>query len=132
VAAIQTLLRTDTGSFAVRAESPEEALAMFAASIHELPEEEQEAYLSRSLVAHDRVAFDHFSASNGPLILKPTFDDPAAIARALRGGHRVVAALAATSPETSTTITVPRLAVEEAGSKGSEIDGLVLLPRSLR
>jgi hypothetical protein len=112
--AIGEWLRESTSSFAVRAESPEEALAVLASAIFELPEVEQEGYLARTIVARDRASLDHFAASGESLILIPTFEDSAGFARAARLGHCVVAAIPSTSQETSTTVTVERLSVEEA------------------
>ena len=134
--AIHEQLLTATHSFAVRAESAEEALAVFAAAVFELPEAERDAYLARTIVARDRIGLDHFAAAEEPLILVPTFEDPGAIARATRRGHRVVAAAPITFPETGTTVTVSRLSVDEgadaladAGVRKDDARELAILAR---
>lgn len=75
---------------AVSADSREEALAFFTASLGELPDTESWTILSRAIVVRDPSHWGALTAREEPLILIPMFDDRRIAGAAIRGGHRVV------------------------------------------
>jgi hypothetical protein len=101
-------------SFAVKAESSEEALAVFAAAVYALPDAERERYLARTIVVRTRTALDHLAAMDANLLLVPLFDDSTAISRAVRRNHRVVVPVGTEQEETASTVVLPRLEIKEA------------------
>jgi len=111
---IQSAIKEANETFAIKAESPEEALAVVAAAVYQLADEERELYLSKTVVVRTRTALDHLAASDASLILIPLFDDAAAISRAVRRKHRVVMPVGKEHEDTETTVTVGRLSTEDA------------------
>lgn len=107
VAAIATVV-------AVHAESRDEALAIFAASIKNLPINEKEAVLSRTLVVDDAMAWSHLVSSPQPLILIPLFDDRKNVTRAVQSGHHVLIPLGRSDSSSATALSVPRPSREQA------------------
>lgn len=67
-------LRGPISSVGLRAESKEEALAFFAASLYRTPAVEQEAYYARSIVVEDRAAWRQLAGYGEGLVLIPRFD----------------------------------------------------------
>ena len=61
-----------------------------------------------------RLQLHRLTAAEEPLILAPVFNSRDAIARAIRGGHRVVVALGRADSASIGTLTVPRLSRDEA------------------
>ena len=134
--AIHEHLRNRSDSFAIQAESPEEALAVFTAAVLVLPEIERDRYLSRTVVARNRAAWDQLTASEASLVLVPRFDNAEAISRALNRSHRVVSVVHWTEEATPTTVIVPRLSVRAAtralsthGIEGDQAQELAVLAR---
>jgi hypothetical protein len=113
VESIQARLQT-TESFAVRAESADEAMAVLAVAVLALPEEEREALLTQTVIVRTRAALDRFAYSESPLIMIPLFEDQTAAGRALGRGHRVIVPVGKTASDTASTIDVPRLATGPA------------------
>ncbi len=111
---VQTWLRDPMGAIALQAESREEALAVFAASLHQLPPEELVMHVSRAVVVRDPTAWFRLTALEPALLLIPRFSDPDAVARAVRAGHRVVVPLGRADSPFATTLKIPRLAGEDA------------------
>jgi len=106
--------RERASSLSLQAESRDEALAVFAASVIQLPDPEQEVLLSRSVVVNDEAALRQIATSPQSLILVPTFDDAQAIAYATRQGHRCVVGLGRSAGEVSRVLQIPRIAFKEA------------------
>lgn len=77
-------------SLAVRAESQDEAIAFFAASLHHLGPAARDAAMARAIVVRSDASWRHLVASRHPLVLIPTFDIGEQIAAAFAGGHTVV------------------------------------------
>lgn len=112
---IQGWLReTSPTPLAIRADSRDEALAVFSAALGQLPPEVRETYAARTAVVRDESAWQRLACATGPLILVPLFDSEAAVARAIRSGHKVVVPLGRSDAESHTTLTVPRLSREES------------------
>lgn len=110
---IHAWLRAPSTPLALQADDRDEAVAIFAAALHQLPAEERSSYFSRTLVVAELAAWQHLTASRERLILVQRFDSHA-LARAGRAGHRVVVPLGRADAASSTTVVVPRLAREEA------------------
>lgn len=98
----------------LQGDSREEALAVFAAAVHELPADERALVLSQAVIVRNEAAWDHLAASSTPLILVPNFDSPTAVAHAVREGHRVVLPLGATDVGSPSSVTIPPLSRGEA------------------
>jgi hypothetical protein len=118
--AVQEILDWIKGStglpLTVRAESRDEALAVFAAALQTLPAGEREPILSRTVVVRDDSGWNHLTASAepGPLILALAFDSSEAVARATRSGHRVVIPIGKAAGASPNSPILPRLDRGEA------------------
>lgn len=110
---IDWLVKSSEATLALRAESCQEALAVFAAIILDYSGSDREWLLSRIVVVDSVAAWNTLTLSNETLILIPRFEDDAALGRAQRTGHRVVVALGAESTNGSSE-EVRRLARGEA------------------
>jgi hypothetical protein len=111
---IRTWLGDPSGPLVLHAESRDEALAVFAAAVHQLPPEARVEHLSRALVVRDIAAWHHLAASPEPLILVPLFDSREGLSRAERGGHRIVIPLGGGDSVSANTLTIPRLSTDAA------------------
>jgi hypothetical protein len=111
---IQRWLEGPTEPLALAAESRDEAVAILASVLEQLPEDLREKYLARSIVVLNPTAWRHITATRDPLILVPRFDVGDAIARAIRMNHRVLIPLGASDAPWPSTVSVPRLSTEEA------------------
>lgn len=109
------LSRETPQTLTIRAESRQEAQAIFAAAIIALPAEQRAAYLSRSILVGDASAWNRLVANSSPLFLVPMFDAPEAVARATRFGHRVVICLGRSDIDVAGSIEVPPVAPEVLG-----------------
>lgn len=123
-------------SIILRAESRDEAQAVFAATLMALPDEQRVGHLARTLVVTSRQAWHQLVANQASLILLPTFDAPEAIARALRNGHRVVQTLGRADPLPVDAVDIPAVAsdvvrqeLQESGMPESEARELASLAR---
>lgn len=114
VQAIHGWLPQSVAPLTLQAESRDEALAVFAAALQKLPEEQRVAALSRAIIVHDMAAWHRLTASDQPLILIPAFDSREAIGRAARTGHKVVIPLGRADSTSAKTVEIPRLSREEA------------------
>lgn len=108
-------LRGPSETIALRSESREEALAVFAAALQQLPSEERDQQFSRAVVVRDVSAWDHLTGSQVSLTLLLDFGgDPDAVTRAARKGHRVVVPLGRCDSTSATTLSIPRISRREA------------------
>lgn len=107
-------LRAGPSSLALQADSREESLAFFAAALEQLPHAEREPYLARSIVVEDIASWRHLTTSVQPLILIPSFDERDVVARAIKQGHHVLIPIGRDEPDSSTTVTIPRLKRDRA------------------
>jgi hypothetical protein len=95
-------LRGWPSSFALRAESKEEAIAFLAAAMYRMPATEREAYFARSIVVEDGDAWRQLSGFGEGLILVPRFD--VRDAYVVLGGHHVFVPLGRGEGRRSTTL----------------------------
>jgi hypothetical protein len=84
----------EEGALALRAETRDEAIAFFAAVVHELPEEDRRRHEVRAVVVANESAWQQLAVTRDPMILIPLFM-PTSIVGAERNGHRVVLPLSA-------------------------------------
>jgi len=87
---IHEWLRAEPGSLSLQAESWEEAIAIFAAALHKLPDEERTSALARTVIVRSEPALRHLAAHQSPLTVVMDFDSSTAVAHAMRHGHRVL------------------------------------------
>ncbi|MDR7543045.1 MAG: hypothetical protein QN120_02195 [Armatimonadota bacterium] len=113
VSRIHDWLRAPSGALALQAETREEALAIFAAAVKMLPEDEQRAYLSRAVVVRSEGAWHQVAAGADPLILVRDFDSTTAVGHAVRAGHRVLIPLGRGDSAHQNTVTVPPLSRDQ-------------------
>jgi transcriptional regulator with XRE-family HTH domain len=85
---------------AVRAESRSEAIAAIYCAITELPKDQAESVLARTVVVDQQSALRHLIGGPPPLVLIPRFDAEDLVSAAIRAGHTVVVPLGCADPET--------------------------------
>jgi len=113
VKSVHTWFNEPVAPLALQADTRDEALAVFAATLQQLPLGKRVYYLSRAVIVRDISAWYRLTASDGPLILTPLFDSRNVIVRALRNGHHVVIPLGRADSAAATTISIPRLSRED-------------------
>ncbi|MCG8348296.1 MAG: hypothetical protein MI924_11020 [Chloroflexales bacterium] len=109
IAGIQSWLRGEPAGLSLKADSRDEAIAFFAAILHQLSEAERLPVLSRSIIVDDLVAWRQLSSANNALLLIPRFNVGDALAQAFRGGHHVLIPLGRDDSESAATVLLPRL-----------------------
>jgi len=101
----------------LQAESREESVAVFAAALMQLPEDERLTYLARAAVATADVAWRDLADSGRPLILVPhgwNLGDDTVYAQ--RRGQRFVVPLGLADPRSTSAIAVPKSDLEKASA----------------
>ena len=97
----------------IGAESKEEAVAALYCAISDLPPDERDRALARTVVVESPEAMRHLIASQSPLVLIPTFEAHDLAAGAVRAGHIVVLPFVTTDPtaerEAPNVVPLPRL-----------------------
>ncbi len=99
----------DPSILGLQADSREEALAFYAATLYELPTEERERCLAGSIVIDDLASWQQLVASGEPLLLARMFENRDTVASAVRQGHHVLVPLGKDDSISSQTVTLPRL-----------------------
>lgn len=97
----------------IQAHSADEAVAFLMAAILELPEEEQVALTSRTVVVESPNSFRQVIHTRKPLILVPTFSDPALFNQAVGRNHNVILPLDSGSNPTRETLRLSTPTTEE-------------------
>jgi len=77
-------------TLAVQAETREEAVAAFAATLQRMPDNKHYESTYRSVVVSTPSAWQHLASGAEPMILIPVFDNPPVVTNAVRNGHRVI------------------------------------------
>lgn len=109
---IHDWLKSPAESLRIRAESREEAIAVFASAITRLPEDEVVGHFSRALYAKSLHALEQLVVRAEPLIIIADPEDPQLVERAKRNGHHCVLVLGR-SDGCSETPEIPRVALDE-------------------
>jgi hypothetical protein len=110
-------LSSGTAPLVVQAETRDEAVAVFAAALRQMPDSERHDFEYRAVVASTTGAWQQLSSGQEPMILIPLFDNRAAVTNAARNGHRIVVPLArGDTPSQKALVVGPiqRKAAEEA------------------
>ena len=95
----------------LRAETIQEAIAFYAATVPQLPELERDAQEARSIVVETTAAFRQLALSDQPLVLIPIFQDLSIVPQATARGNHVLLPLgldAAAGPSSGITLNRPR------------------------
>ena len=111
---VRAWLRDSSGPLTLQAESREESLALFAAAVKMLPQDEQTAYLSRTVIVRSEAAWRQVAAASSPLVLVMDFESPTAVGHATRAGHRVIIPRGRGDSSYQNTVTIPPLSRDEA------------------
>lgn len=99
VSAIVAWLEDPRSPLILRAESREEALAVFVASVIAGSPATSEAQMARALAVYDSATWRRLIAAQEPLILVPLFDAGDLASAAARAGHAVVVPISQEEPE---------------------------------
>ena len=98
----------------LQADTQDEAIAYFIASLFQLKEEEQERVFARAIVVEDATTWRQLTLCDCPLILIPTFSDRSMVANAIEKGHSVLYPLDRSEPCIGNNLLLSRLRSEEA------------------
>ncbi|WCN36480.1 hypothetical protein [Aneurinibacillus uraniidurans] len=101
-------LKNPNSPLRLQAETRDEAIAVFAASISLLPSIEKDFFLSKAIVVNNSEAWTYLSSSPNNLLLIPAFDSEG-LSRAIRNGHHIMIPLGRSDSSTSDTLMMPRL-----------------------
>jgi hypothetical protein len=120
---IQEWLRSPSVSLVLRAESRDEALAVFMAVLQSLSLDEREKIFSRSLLVDRLTEWYQLSDFTRPLLLVSKFglSDGEATTRAVRNGHQVVIPLGVDEGTSPSDLEIKRLSRKEAEKALTEI-----------
>lgn len=111
---VQAWLRGTTPSLALQADSREEAMAVFTASLMQLPVDERDRYLSQAIVVTTLEAWRQLIEVGTPLLLIPLFEERDELAGAYRRKHRVFIPSSPTDAVAPGMEPIPRIAREVA------------------
>ena len=98
----------------IRAESQQEAIAFFAATLEVTSTMDRDEMFARSVVVVDPSAWRYLAATRAPLILIPTFDAGDQVGTALEGAHTIVLPLGAADGDHDDAVDVGVIAREPA------------------
>jgi hypothetical protein len=101
-------LGEEPSALTLRAESREEALAFFAATLHRMQPEERAPYMARGVVAEDLEAWRQLTTVDNALVLLPLLEVRDDVAVAIRDGHHVLVPLGKAEGRSSGTVELPR------------------------
>lgn len=108
VSEIHQWLRSEPSIIGLRADTRDEAVAYFTASLSRMPDDEREGALSRAIVVEDATAWDLLALCDSSLILIPTFPDRRMVAQAVRKGHHILIPLDRSESEMGRPLSIPR------------------------
>jgi len=118
---IHEWLRSKPALLSLQAESREEAIAIFAAALHKLPDEERTSALARAVIVRSEPALRRVAAHQSPLTVVMDFDSSTAVAHVIRFGHRVLVPVGWEVTPDSVCITVPRLSADGAAKALADV-----------
>ncbi|MBD2303230.1 hypothetical protein, partial [Nostoc sp. FACHB-190] len=73
---IHSWLQGETSKLTIQADTREEVIALLAAVIHQMPEEQSIKYLSRCIIVKSESSWRYFASTQESLILIPDFEQP--------------------------------------------------------
>lgn len=110
VVPLQEFLLAQPSVLELQADTREEALAFFAASIlHIEHPEEREIILARAVIVDDPMAWRQLAGWTTPLVLIPLFHDRSAVAAAFSNGHSILVPFGGSEQPARGAIILPRL-----------------------
>jgi len=107
-------LRSEPSVLGLKADTREEAIAYFTASLSSMKEEEKELVLSRAIIVEDAAAWDLLALGDNPLILIPTFSDRSKVASTIAKGHHILIPLDRSESDIGNPLSISRLHRKEA------------------
>ena len=118
---IKTWLKGTSSSLTVQGDAREEAIAFFAAVVHQLDKEEGEYYLSRCVIAQDELSWRHLIATQYSLILLPDFNNPSGIGDAVSNRkHHIFIPTGRENTASNSALKLPR--IERGGFENALIN----------
>ncbi|HPS91024.1 MAG TPA: hypothetical protein PKV33_02605 [Methanothrix sp.] len=111
---IHQWLRSGPSILGLQADTQNEAIAYFIATLFKMQKEEQESIFARTIIVEDAATWRRLAICNYPLILIPTFSDRSMVAAAVEIGHSVVYPLDRSEPSVGNTLSLTRISREEA------------------
>ncbi len=111
---IHQWIRSEPSVQGLQADTQEESIAYFIASLFRLPEEEREHIFARAIVVKDANTWQHLALCDSSLILIPIFTDRSIVTTAVEKGHRVLFPLDRSEPSIGNTLLLARLRRDEA------------------
>jgi len=111
---IHQWLRSGPSIQGLQADTQDEAIIYFIASLFRLPEEEQERVFAQAIVVEDAATWRQLALCDYPLILIPIFSDRSMVAAAIEKGHSVLYPLNRSEPCIGNTLLLSRIRREEA------------------
>jgi len=136
---IHQWLRSEPSVLGLQADTKDEAIAYFMASLSRLSEEEQEFVLAKAIVVEEATAWHQLALCDSSLLLIPIFTDRSMVTNAIENGHHVLFPMDRSEPRIGNTLPISRLHREEARkaleamgiSEGRSRDLAILARRSL-
>lgn len=122
-AAVHEWLSSATPTFTLQADSRDEALAVFTASLMQLPVDERDRYLAKAVVVTSLEAWRQIIDFGTQLLLIPIFEDRDEIAGAIRRRHRVFIPSSPTDTVSPGTEPIPRIS-REAAERALQAQGI--------
>ena len=89
---VATWYTSDDAILHIQAESPEDAAALFAATVMSLPQPLRDRCIARTVVVRTPEACEELCSVSDSIVVVPRFDDSETLAKARRFGHRTVTA----------------------------------------
>ena len=101
-------------SLVMVADTREEVISVLASIIQQLPEEQKESLLSKSIVIKNESSWQQLTKGHNDLLLLPTFDDPPSISRIVKRGHHVLIPIGREANTSANTFEIEPLGKEQA------------------
>jgi hypothetical protein len=114
IARISQWLCSEPSVLGLQADTWDEAIAYFFASLFGLPEEERERALARAIVVEDVAAWRQFALCDNSLILIPVFTDRSKVVAAIEKGHHILFPLNRSEPSIGNPLQISQLGRVEA------------------
>lgn len=111
---IHQWIRAEPSVQGLQADTQDEAIGYFIASLFRLPEEERKHIFARAIIVKDANTWQQLALCESSLILIPIFADRSMVTTAVEKGHRVFFPLDRSEPSIGNTLLLARLRRDEA------------------
>lgn len=108
ISRIDEWLVADASVLVTKADTQEESIAFFAASLYQKPVEERIQWLSHVLLVNDLETLNQLCVAQTKLILIPTFSPGNSVGRAIQNGHSVFVPLGRDDSSSQSTLELSR------------------------